>query len=163
MTVTHRGGMRDHGVEDANRNSADRSDGRSTAEFARPVETGQGLAGEVNPRVVLAVLWLGHFLLWTFGDMFSLLQGLGEPITETVFLVVAPTTAIVQASMAALSLLGTVTLVRRATFIVAPLYLLMNVGFIAEASHGWQYYLGVAYIGFNLLIIRFASKRLAAS
>ena len=53
----------------------------------------------VNIRVVLALLWVCHFLLWTFGDMLTLLQEMEEPITDSLILFVAPTTAIVQASM----------------------------------------------------------------
>lgn len=113
---------------------------------------------EVSPRVVLAVLWLCHFLLWTFGDMFTLLQGMGEEVTGALFLVVATTTAIVHAGMAALCVMGAVTFVRRANLIVAPVYLLLNIGFFADASQGWEYYLGTFYVVFNLLIIWIASR-----
>jgi len=42
--------------------------------------------------------------------------------------------------------------------IVAPLYLVANVGFMAEATEGWEYYLGAFYILVNLLIIWRAYK-----
>ncbi len=29
---------------------------------------------KINIRILLAVFWLCHFLLWTFGDMMSILQ-----------------------------------------------------------------------------------------
>ncbi len=117
-------------------------------------------SADVSPRVVLGVLWLSHFLLWTFGDMFALLQGITEAVTEPVFLIVAPTTAIVQASMAALSLVGAIRIVRRANLVVAPLFALLNVGFLVEASHAWEYYLGAFYLAFSLLILGYAAKRL---
>jgi len=59
-------------------------------------QTSSGLVDrEVNPRVLLAVFWVCHFILWIFGDMFTLLQEMGEPVTDSIVLLVAPTTAIV--------------------------------------------------------------------
>jgi hypothetical protein len=117
-------------------------------------QTGSGLLNpKVNIRILLAVFWICHFLLWTFGDMLSLLQEMDEPIDDTVILFVAPTTAIVQALMVVLCLVGRPTYVRLANLIAAPVYLLFNIGFIVEATEGWEYYLGVFYILFNVLII----------
>ena len=43
-----------------------------------------GLVDEkVGIRTVLAFLWICHFVLWIFGDMFTLLQGMAEPVTDT--------------------------------------------------------------------------------
>ena len=97
---------------------------------------------KVNVRILLAVFWIGHFLLWTFGDMLSLLQEMEGPIDDSALLFVAPTTAIVQALMIVLSLVGRPSYVRMTNLIVAPVYLLFNIGFIAEATEGWEYYLG---------------------
>jgi hypothetical protein len=117
-------------------------------------ETGSGLLNpKVNIRILLAVFWICHFLLWTFGDMLSLLQEMDEPIDDSVILFVAPTTAIVQALMVVLCLVGRPTYVRLANLIAAPVYLLFNIGFIVEATEGWEYYLGIFYILFNVLII----------
>jgi hypothetical protein len=117
----------------------------------------QADSGLVNPRVniriLLAVFWMCHFMLWTFGDMFSLLQEMGEPLTETGFLIIAPTTAIVQALMVVFCLVGRPTYVRLANLIVAPVYLLFNIVFFVDATQGWEYYLGVFYVLFNMLII----------
>jgi hypothetical protein len=113
---------------------------------------------KVNIRILLAVFWICHFLLWTFGDMFSLLQEMGEPVTDSLLLFVAPTTAIVQALMAVFCLVGRATYVRLANLIVAPVYLLFNIGFFVDATQGWEYYLGVFYVLFNLLIIWRAYK-----
>jgi hypothetical protein len=107
----------------------------------------------VNIRILLAVFWMCHFMLWTFGDMFSLLQEMGEPITETGFLIVAPTTAIVQALMIVFCLVGRPAYVRLANLIVTPVYLLFNIGYLVDATQGWEYYLGVFYMLFNVLII----------
>jgi hypothetical protein len=112
---------------------------------------------KINVRIILAVFWICHFLLWTFGDMMSLLQEQSDPIKETVFLFIAPTTAVVQALMIVFCLLGPVKYVRIVNFIVAPVYLLFNIGYLGEPdSQAWNYYLGIVYILFNLLIIWYA-------
>jgi hypothetical protein len=107
----------------------------------------------VNIRVLLALLWICHFILWIFGDMFSLLQEMGEPVTDSALLFVAPTTAIALTLMVAFCLLGRPTHVRLANLIVAPLYLLFNIGFMVDATQGWEYYLGIFYLVFSVLII----------
>ena len=121
------------------------------------VSEGQADMGLVNPnvniRVLLAVLWICHFILWIFGDMFSLLQEMGEPATDSLILFVAPTTAIVLTLMVVFSLVGPPTYVRLANLIVATVYLLLNVVFFIDATQGWEYYLGVFYVLFNVLII----------
>ena len=108
---------------------------------------------KVNVRVVLAVLWICHFILWIFGDMFSLLQEMNEPVTDSVILLVAPTTAIVLTLMVVFCLVGRPAHVRLANLIVAPVFLLFNIGFMVDAGQGWEYYLGAFYILFSVLII----------
>lgn len=125
-------------------------------------ETEQMRPGLVNPtvniRILLALLWVCHFLLWTFGDMLSLLQEMGEPVTDSMLLLVAPTTAIGQALMVVFSLLGRPTQVRWANVIVPAVYLLFNIGFLLEATQAWEYYLGVFYVLFTVLIMWRAYK-----
>jgi hypothetical protein len=122
-------------------------------------QTGSGLVNpKVNIRILLAVFWICHFLLWTFGDMLSLLQEMDEPINDSVILLIAPTTAIVQALMVVLCLVGRPTYVRLANMIAAPVYLLFNIGFMVEGTEAWEYYLGIFYISFNVLIIWRAYK-----
>ena len=108
---------------------------------------------KVDTRIVLAGFWVAHFMLWTFGDVFTLLQEMGEPVTESLFLFIAPTTAIVQALMIAFNLVGPRASVRTANLVVAPVYLLFNVGYFVDATQGWEYYLGAFYVLFNLLIV----------
>ncbi len=123
----------------------------------KPVDA--GLADpKVSIRVLLAVFWLCHFMLWTFGDMFTQLQEMGEPVTSSVILIIAPTTAIVQALTAVYCLVGRPAHVRLANLILAPMYLLANIGFFVDATQGWEYYLGVFYVLFNVLIIGYAYK-----
>lgn len=110
----------------------------------------------VNTRVLLAALWICHFLIWTFGDMLSLLQQENEPIEDSVILIVAPTTAVVQVLMVVFTLMGPVVHVRLANLVLPIVYLLFNIGFLAEASETWHYYLGIFYVLFNVLMIWFA-------
>ena len=85
--------------------------------------------------------------------MFSLLQEMGEPVTDSVLLLVAPTTAIALTLMIVFCLMGRPARVRLANLIVAPLYLLINIGFMVDATQGWEYYLGAFYLLFSVLII----------
>ncbi len=84
------------------------------------------LETRVNTRTLLAMLWVCHFILWIFGDMFSLLQGMGEPATETSIQFIAPTTAIVLTLLVVFTLVGRRTHARLANLIVAPVYLLLQ-------------------------------------
>lgn len=106
----------------------------------------------VNVRIQLAVLWICHFILWIFGDMFSSVQEMGEPATETWVLIVAPTTAIVLTLIVAFTLVGTPTYARLASLIAAPVYLVFNIGFLVDATEGWEYYIGVFYVLFIVLV-----------
>ena len=106
---------------------------------------------KANVRVLLAVFWICHFILWIFGDIFSLLQEMGEPSTDTAVQFIAPTTAIVVTMLVVFCLVGP-AYVRLANLILAPGYLLLNIGFFVEATEGWEYYLGIFYVFFNVLI-----------
>ncbi len=107
---------------------------------------------KVSVRTQLAVFWICHFILWIFGDMFALLQEMVEPVTDTSILYVAPSTAIALTVLVAFSLLGPAARVRLANMVVAPIYLLFNVVFFVDATEGWEYYIGIFYVAFNVLI-----------
>lgn len=107
---------------------------------------------KVNIRILLAAFWICHFLLWTFGDMFTLAQEMGEPATSTLILFVAPTTALVQALMIVTCLVARPVFARWANMILASVYLLFNIGFFVDATQGWEYYLGIGYVLFTVLI-----------
>ena len=117
-------------------------------------QTDAGLVDpKVNIRTLLAVLWVCHFILWIFGDMLALLQEMDEPVTDTSILYIAPTTAIVLTLMVAFCLVGSPPAVRLANLIVAPVYLLFDIVFFVDATEGWEYYIGVFYVLFIVLII----------
>ena len=97
----------------------------------RQVESGL-VNPKVNIRTLLAVFWICHFILWIFGDMFTLVQEMGEPVTDTAILYIAPTTAIVLTLMVVFCLVGNPAHVRLANLIVAPLYLLFNIVFFSQ-------------------------------
>ena len=113
---------------------------------------------KVNIRMLLAVFWICHFILWIFGDMFTQAQEMGEVATDSLILFVAPTTAIVLTLMVVFCLVGRPTYVRMANLILAPIYLLLNMVFFVDATQGWEYYLGVFYVLFNVLIFWYAYK-----
>ena len=108
---------------------------------------------KVNMRIMFSTLWIGHFLLWSFGDMLALLQETTGPITETVFLVIAPSLAIIQTLMIAYSLRGNTKIVRWLNLGVPLVFLLFNLGYLAENSETWNYLLGAAYIMTNIMTI----------
>lgn len=113
---------------------------------------------KINVKIVLAALWIAHFLLWTFGDMASLLQEFTEPVDNNLLLLVAVPLAIIQALMIFFSLVGKSKLMRWVNMIMAIVFLLFNVGFLVEAHVGWEYLLGAGYLLFNVLIVWYAWK-----
>ncbi len=122
--------------------------------MANEQRTATGLVDpKVSVRTMLAFLWVCHFILWIFGDMLSLLQEMDEPVTDTAILYVAPTTAIVLTLMVVFCLVGRPAQVRLANLIVAPVYLLFNLVFFVDATEGWEYYIGVFYVLFAVLIL----------
>ena len=107
----------------------------------------------VNVRLVLAALWVCHFILWIFGDMFSLLQEMDEPVTGTAIQYLAPSTAIVLTLMVVFNLIGPPAQARVANVIVGSVYVLLDLGFIVDATEGWEYYLGTFYVLFGAAIV----------
>lgn len=104
-------------------------------------------------RLVLAALWISHFLLWTFGDMLSLLQEATEPVSDSLLLFVSVPLAILQTVMIVYSLVGQPRLVRWASIGLSLMFLVFNIGYLFDSSEGWSYLLGAAYILINALII----------
>ena len=104
-------------------------------------------------RLLLAALWISHFLLWTFGDMLSELQETTEPVSDNLLLFVAVPLAILQTLMIVYSLVGRPRLVRFANIGLTLVFLVFNIGYLFDSSEGWSYLLGAAYILINALII----------
>ena len=117
------------------------------------MNTKKEIAPKTDAKILLAALWIAHFLLWSFGDMASLLQELAEPIDNNLLLFAAVPLAITQALMIFFSLVGKAKLMRWVNMIVGTVFLLFNIGFIAEAQLGWEYLLGAGYLLFNGLIV----------
>jgi len=108
---------------------------------------------KVNVKFILAALWTGHFLLWSFGDMASLLQKMNEPVDNNLLLFVAVPLALIQAYMIFFSLAGKAKIMRWANIILALVFAVFNLGFITESQFGWQYLLGAGYLLFNVLTV----------
>jgi hypothetical protein len=113
---------------------------------------------KVNVKIILAVLWAAHFLLWLFGDMASLLQEISKPVADNLLLFVSAPTAVIQALMIFFSLAGKAKVMRWVNIIVALVFLALNIGFMVDAHIGWQYLLGTTYLLFNVLVIGYAWK-----
>jgi hypothetical protein len=111
---------------------------------------------KINVRIMLAALWISQFLLWTFGDMVALLQDLNEPVANELLAFVAAPLALIQAGMILFNLVGKPTFVRWANICVAPVFILFNIGYLAEAEFGWEFVLGIGYLLVNFLIIFYA-------
>ena len=107
---------------------------------------------KIDVRIVLAALWITHFLLWTFGDMTSLLQKISEPVDNNLLL------HLIQALMIIFSLIGKAKTMRIVNIIMAFVFIIFNVGFFVDAHTGWEYLLGVGYLLFNVLVVWYASK-----
>ena len=116
--------------------------------------TGEYEDTKIDVKIVLAALWAGHFLLWTFGDMASQLQEITEPVDNNLLLFVSVPLAIIQVLMIFFSLKGKAKVMRKVNMIMALVFVLLNVGFLVDAHLGWEYLLGAAgYLLFNGLII----------
>ena len=120
------------------------------------MNTDKEAAQMADVKIVLAALWTAHFLLWTFGDMLSLLQQFSEPADNNLLLLVAVPLALIQALMIFFSLVGKAKLMRWANMIMAVVFLFFNVMFLVEAHVGWEYLLGAGYLLFNGLIFWYA-------
>lgn len=121
--------------------------------MAKIMEVESGLAGQtVSVRTQLSLFWICHFILWIFGDMFTLAQDMGERATDTAVQFVAPTTAIALTLLVVFNVMGRRSYARLANLIAAPVYFLLNIGFFVDATEGWEYYLGIFYVLFTMLI-----------
>lgn len=108
---------------------------------------------KTDVKIVLAALWTGHFLLWSFGDMASLMQEISPPAENNLLLFVAVPLEIAHALMIYFSLTGKAKVMRFVNLIAALVFIAFNVGFMVEAQFGWQYLLGSGYLLFNGLIV----------
>ena len=122
------------------------------------MNTAKETTQKTDVKIVLAALWIAHFLLWTFGDMASIMQEITAPVENNLLLFVAVPLAITQAMMIFFSLVGKAKLMRWVNIILALVFALFNIGFIAEAQFGWEYLLGAGYLLFNGLIVWYAWK-----
>ena len=108
---------------------------------------------KIDVKIVLATLWTAHFLLWTFGDMASLLQKFSEPVDNNLLLLVAVPLHLIQALIIYFSLKGKAKVMRWVNIIIGLVFVIFNVGFIVDAHVGWEYLLGVGYLLFNGLVV----------
>ena len=122
------------------------------------MNTFQESTHKIDTRIVLAALWIAHFLLWSFGDMAALMQQMNEPAENSLLLFVAVPLEITQALMIFFSLTGKVKVMRVANMIAALVFAGFNVGYMFDAHVGWEYLLGTGYLLFTGLIFWHAWK-----
>ena len=67
---------------------------------------------KINVKVIIAALWVSQFLIWTFGDMLSLLQKLDAPAANELLGFVAAPLALIQVSMIIFTLAGKARITR---------------------------------------------------
>ena len=113
---------------------------------------------KINIKMMLAAFWISQFLLWTFGDMVSLLQDLNEPVANELLAFVAAPLALIQVGMILFTLGGKAKFVRWANICITPVFILFNIGFLFEGKFGWEFVLGIGYLMINFLIILYAWK-----
>ena len=91
-----------------------------------------------DTKIKLSALWISHFLLWSFGDMLSLIQTDGiaeliaEPVADSLLLFVAAPLAVIQTFMILFSLMGEYKWNRLANMGIAPLFIVFNIMFIIK-------------------------------
>lgn len=107
----------------------------------------------VNTRIFLAGLWVSHFLLWSFGDILSLLQQMNDPVDNNLLLFVAVPLAVIQVTMLLLTLIAKKKVVRVINIITPFIFVIFNIGFLTEAKFGWEYLIGSFYIIINIITI----------
>jgi len=113
---------------------------------------------KVNVKIIIAALWVAHFLLWTFGDMVSLLQQLHGPVASELLLFASVPLAFIQVGMIIFSLIGKPKITRWVNFCITPVFILLNIGFMTEAKFGWEILIGLGYLAVNILILIYAWK-----
>ena len=113
---------------------------------------------KINVRIILSALWISQFLLWTFSDAVCLLQQKNEPISTDLLLFVAIPLALLQVFMIIFSLIGVAKLARWMNICVAPVFVLFNIGYIADGGEGYENLLGIGFLMVDALIIWHAWK-----
>jgi hypothetical protein len=113
---------------------------------------------KINIKILLAALWISHFLLWTFGDMLSLLQETTSPVSNELLLFVAVPLAIIQTLMILFTLIGKPKIIRWVNIIISLMFIVFNLSYLSDGNTGWEYLLALVYLLFNILIIWFAWK-----
>ncbi|UYP44969.1 hypothetical protein NEF87_001254 [Candidatus Lokiarchaeum ossiferum] len=106
-----------------------------------------------DTKLKLSAIWISQFLLWTFGDMLSLMQEITEVADDSLLLFVATPLAIIQTVMILLPLFCKRKVVRILNLVVPPIFLVFNVMNFFDVHVGWGYLLTIVYVCFNLLSI----------
>jgi hypothetical protein len=111
---------------------------------------------KTNINTIFSTFWISHFLIWSFGDYLSELQKIHDPAPDKLLLFVAVPLALLQIFMIIFPYFGKPKIIRTLNIFIPILFILINIGYLTEATYGWQYLIGIGYITLNLLTIRCA-------
>ncbi|MCY3412148.1 MAG: hypothetical protein INQ03_10995 [Candidatus Heimdallarchaeota archaeon] len=113
-----------------------------------------------DEKIKLSILWISHFLIWTFGDMLRIIQpGPHEEIDDPIFSYIAGALAGLQIMMILISIFLQQSKVKLLNMIFGALYLLINISFLFEVislGHYWEIELILIYFVINILTLRVA-------
>jgi hypothetical protein len=118
-------------------------------------------------RIKLSVLWIAHFLIWTFGDVVRIIHPgyiqelMDEPISEDLLLFVAVPLGIIQTIMILLPVMwDDGKIIRWANLAAGILFFVINVGYVIDIfvseMPSWEYLLAVVYLLIAALVIKTA-------
>ena len=108
---------------------------------------------KTNINIVFSILWISHFLIWSYSDFLSQLQRINEPASNQLLLFAAVPLGILQIFMIIFPHFGKPKFVRVLNLIIPMLFIVFNIGFLTEAIYSWQYLLGITFITINLLTV----------
>ncbi|MBI9101552.1 MAG: hypothetical protein JEY99_03980 [Spirochaetales bacterium] len=102
-------------------------------------------------NIKLSAIWIVHFLLWSFGDILSLMQEITVPANNSLLLLVAAPLGVIQVGLILIPFFLKDRVVKITTYIFVPVYLFFNILNIFDISNGWEYLLTSVYIALNIL------------
>lgn len=110
-------------------------------------------------KTKLSLLWVAHFLIWSFGDILRLLQPgyIAEANSSNDILLIASIIGLVQSIMIILTLLSDDKIGIWTNILIGAVFLLIDIGWFVEIITTslpiWEIVLEIGYLVFDLLII----------
>jgi hypothetical protein len=118
-------------------------------------------------KVKLSIIWIAHFLIWSFGDILRLLQPgyIADANASNDILLVASFIGTIQALMIVITILSDDRVGKWANLIVGAVFVLIDIGWVVEIITTslplWEGVLVIVYLAFDVLIIFLAYQWLS--